>query len=100
MLIIGIVEISIDSMSYLCYTYIMKTSIYISDDIFRTAEKIAQRQKISRSELYARAVYEYIAGLEAENTTEKLNTLYAKEDSRLDHTLLQAQKRALQHEEW
>jgi metal-responsive CopG/Arc/MetJ family transcriptional regulator len=78
----------------------MRTAIYIPDDIFRTAEGIAQRLKISRSELYARAVKEYIAELEAESTTEKLNTLYAQEDSRLDHALLRAQKRALQDEEW
>jgi metal-responsive CopG/Arc/MetJ family transcriptional regulator len=78
----------------------MKTAIYIPDDIFRTAERIAQHLKISRSELYARAVKEYIAELEAESTTEKLNMIYAQEDSRLDHALLQAQKRVLQDEEW
>jgi metal-responsive CopG/Arc/MetJ family transcriptional regulator len=87
-------------MSYLCYTSIMKTAIYIPDDIFSTAERIAQRLKISRSELYARAVKEYIGELEAESTIEKLNTLYAQEDSKLDYVLLQGQKRALQDEEW
>ncbi len=93
-------EISIDSMSYLCYTYSMKTAIYIPDDIFRTAERVAQRLKISRSELYAKALKEYIAELEAESTTEKLNILYAQEDSMLDDALLQAQKRTLQDEKW
>lgn len=78
----------------------MKTAIYMPDDIFSTAEKIARRLKISRSELYARAVKEYIAELEFESTTEKLNTIYAQEDSRLDDGWRQLQKRELQGEEW
>jgi metal-responsive CopG/Arc/MetJ family transcriptional regulator len=78
----------------------MRTAIYIPDDIFKTAERIARRLKISRSELYARAVKEYIAELDAESTTEKLNTLYAREDSKLDSVFSQVQKRALQDEEW
>ncbi len=78
----------------------MKTAIYIPDDIFSSVERIARRLKISRSELYARAVKEYIVQLETENITEKLNTLYTHEDSKLDHALLQAQKRALQDEKW
>jgi metal-responsive CopG/Arc/MetJ family transcriptional regulator len=78
----------------------MKTAIYIPDDIFRTAERIAQRLKISRSELYARAVKEYIVEIEAESTTEKLNTLYSQEESKLDHALLQAQEQVIQDEGW
>jgi metal-responsive CopG/Arc/MetJ family transcriptional regulator len=78
----------------------MKTAIYIPDDIFSTAERIARRLKISRSELYARAVKEYIAELESEGITEKLNTLYTQEDSKLDDVLLQGQKRLLQDKEW
>lgn len=78
----------------------MKTAIYIPDDIFKTAERVARRLKISRSELYARAVKEYITELEGASTTERLNILYAEEDSRLDNALLQAQKRILQDEKW
>jgi metal-responsive CopG/Arc/MetJ family transcriptional regulator len=78
----------------------MKTAIYMPDDIFSTAEKIARRLKISRSELYTRAVKEYIAELEFESTTEKLNTIYAQEDSKLDDGWRQLQKRELQGERW
>jgi metal-responsive CopG/Arc/MetJ family transcriptional regulator len=78
----------------------MKTAIYMPDDIFSTAEKIARRLKISRSELYTRAVKEYIAELEFESTTEKLNTIYAQEDSKLDDGWRQLQKRELHGEEW
>jgi metal-responsive CopG/Arc/MetJ family transcriptional regulator len=78
----------------------MKTAIYMPDDIFSTAEKIARRLKISRSELYTRAIKEYIAELEFESTTEKLNTIYAQEDSKLDDGWRQLQKRELQGERW
>ena len=70
------------------------------DDIFSTAEKIARRLKISRSELYTRAIKEYIAELEFESTTEKLNSIYAQEDSKLDDGWRQLQKRELQGERW
>jgi len=93
-------EICIDSMLYLCYTFFMKTAIYIPDDIFRIAEKIARRLKISRSELYARAMKEYIAELESESTTEKLNIIYDQENSELNNILLLAQKRTLCDEKW
>jgi metal-responsive CopG/Arc/MetJ family transcriptional regulator len=78
----------------------MKTAIYMPDDIFSTAEKSARRLKISRSELYTRAIKEYIAELEFESTTEKLNTIYAQEDSKLDDGWRQLQKRELQGERW
>ena len=34
----------------------MKTAISIPDEVFRSAERLAQRLGVSRSELYAKAV--------------------------------------------
>jgi hypothetical protein len=38
----------------------MKTAISIPDDVFADAERLARRLKKSRSELYSRAIREYI----------------------------------------
>ena len=43
------------------YTPGMKTAISIPDDVFNEAEALARRTKKSRSEVYARAVREYVA---------------------------------------
>jgi len=37
----------------------MKTAVYIPDDIFILAEKIADYLKIKRSEFYSRAIKEF-----------------------------------------
>ena len=41
----------------------MKTAISIPDDVFRRAERVAKRRKVSRSELYTAAI---VRMLEAE----------------------------------
>jgi predicted transcriptional regulator len=38
----------------------MKTAISVPDDVFDKAEAVAKRLKISRSELYCRAVREFL----------------------------------------
>ena len=62
----------------------MKTAISIPDPIFRAAEKLARRLGFSRSELYAKAVSEYIQKHRNDKVTEKLDDLYSTEASRLD----------------
>ena len=39
----------------------MKTAISLPDDLFDSADELAQQLGVSRSELYARAVAEYLA---------------------------------------
>ena len=55
----------------------MKTAISIPDDVFAEAERLARRLKKSRSELYSRALREYVARHGAEHVTETLDSLYA-----------------------
>ena len=54
----------------------MKTAISIPDKIFKSADNIAHKMGISRSELYTKAIEEYIKDLSAEQITEKLNEIY------------------------
>ena len=78
----------------------MKTAISISDPLFTLAEQLAKRLKISRSELYARAIAEFIKVHQDELITERLNEIYAREDSSADPVLWQMQVLALPKEEW
>ena len=53
----------------------MKTAISIPDDVFAEAERLARRLKTSRSELYSRALREYVARHGSERVTEALDKL-------------------------
>ena len=82
------------------YTPMMKTAISIPDQLFTEAEKTAKRLGISRSELYASAVREYVKSHMAEEITEKLNLVYSAEESSLDPKLGALQSRSLDSEDW
>jgi predicted transcriptional regulator len=53
----------------------MKTAISIPEDVFADAERLAQRTKRSRSELYAAAVREYVARHSGDAVTEAINSV-------------------------
>ena len=78
----------------------MKTAISLPDDLFESADALADRLGVSRSELYARAVAEYLAKHEASDVTARLNQVYADEDSRLPRDLRNAQNRSIGAPEW
>ena len=78
----------------------MKTAISIPDPIFQAAEGLAHRLGISRSELYAEAVAEYMQSHKNQNVTAKLNELYGEEVSEMDEELLSMQSRSIPKEEW
>jgi metal-responsive CopG/Arc/MetJ family transcriptional regulator len=78
----------------------MKTAISIPDDLFESAERFAERQGLSRSELYATALRHYLRERLSESVTERLNALYAEESNALDPVLAQIQSRALPGESW
>ncbi len=61
----------------------MKTAISLPDQLFQRAESFANVQALSRSELYATALQEYLERYEGAAVTARLNALYAEEDSRL-----------------
>jgi len=78
----------------------MKTAISIPDQIFTAAEQTAKRLGISRSELYASAVRDYVESHMAEAVTEKLNQVYSVEESSLDSNLQSLQSSSLNSEDW
>ena len=78
----------------------MKTAISIPDSVFEAADKFAQRIGISRSQLYSKAVTEYLKEHKNKSITKKLNEVYSKELSHLDHADHELQYSSLQKDEW
>jgi metal-responsive CopG/Arc/MetJ family transcriptional regulator len=78
----------------------MKTAISIPDQIFESADKLANRLGTSRSQLYTQAIRDYLEGHQGDKVTQKLNEVYGQEDSQLEAGLKELQKRSLAKDEW
>lgn len=78
----------------------MKTAISIPDDVFQDAERLAAELKQSRSQLYSRAVREYVSRHATDSVTAALDALC---DSGLESDsdfVRRAAKRTLERDEW
>lgn len=78
----------------------MKTAISIPDNTFDLAEHFASSTGMSRSELYTKAVLEYLENHKYKDVTKALNIIYAHEDSSLDNELQSMQIKSLPKENW
>ncbi|HLG06421.1 MAG TPA: hypothetical protein VI383_09760 [Gemmatimonadales bacterium] len=78
----------------------MKTAVSVPDPVFAAGDALARRLGISRSQLYATALAEYVAKFQASKVTERLDAVYAGTASRLDPKLARAQRRALKRADW
>ena len=78
----------------------MKTAISISDDVFEAAERAAKELGVSRSELYANAVREFVERYGREGITDSLNDVYGSIDSEIDAPLAAMQWSSIPREEW
>jgi len=80
----------------------MKTAISISDDLFNTAELLARRLGLSRSELYRRAIAAFIERHREQMVTSILDEVYGtlEQESHLDPLLEQLQHASVPEERW
>lgn len=80
----------------------MKTAVSIPDPLYERAENFAHRNKLSRSELYQRALAAYLTDATAAEVTGKLDEVYAGETLRVPRVLRRLQVQALrgQDETW
>jgi metal-responsive CopG/Arc/MetJ family transcriptional regulator len=60
----------------------MKTAVSLPDDLFQQAEAAARRLRVSRSELYGKAIAEFVKRLDANEITERLNDVYSTNSAR------------------
>jgi metal-responsive CopG/Arc/MetJ family transcriptional regulator len=78
----------------------MKTAVSIPDDIFEKAERLARRDKRSRSELFAAALAEYVARHAPDEVTEAMNRVCESVGDQRDGFVADAGRRTLQRVEW
>ncbi|TCZ77321.1 hypothetical protein [Lysobacter sp. N42] len=77
----------------------MKVAISVPDPIFSAAERLASRMHVSRSQLYARALEEFLAKRQDSLITEQLNAVHG-EPVQVDPAMAAAQIRSLGNEAW
>jgi hypothetical protein len=82
------------------YTGDMETVVTIPDDVFRKAEDLAAALGLSRSEVYAAALAEFIRECSDLRITERLNEVYTEEISDLNPIIQQLQAASLPMERW
>lgn len=88
---------------YFSYTIGVKTAISIPDDVYQEAEITARHLGLGRSQLYTRAIKEFIERHDKERITKKLDTLYSAEGIREDQALdvgVEALREKTRHDSW
>ena len=78
----------------------MKVALSIPDELFKTAETVSKRLRVSRSRLYMMALAEFLAKHHGRKVTDRLNAVYGVEESRLAPDVRRLQRRALKREAW
>ena len=78
----------------------MKTAVSLPDDLFKSAEKTARRLHVSRSQLYAKAIAQFLERRDDNAITKRLNEVYSRHSSNLDPALHRAQLKSLKHQPW
>lgn len=78
----------------------MKTAVSVPDELFKRAERTAKRLRISRSELYATALAEFLERRDSEAITRELNAVYTNTRAKLDQPLHVAQLRSIDADSW
>jgi metal-responsive CopG/Arc/MetJ family transcriptional regulator len=78
----------------------MKTAISIPDEIYQSADQLAKRLGMSRSELYSKAVSFFIEAHQNEEVTRALDKIYDKETSEIDPVIGVMQLKSMPKEEW
>ena len=78
----------------------MKTAISVPDDVFESAERLARRERRSRSEIYSTAVREYVARHAPEDITDALDRVVADVGSSPDPFVVRVGTKILERSDW
>ena len=78
----------------------MKTAISIPDNLFKAADQYAKSHGFSRSQLFAKAVAQFLEQHPSDHITKQLNAVYSTEDVTLNETLSKMQYSSVESEEW
>jgi antitoxin MazE6 len=78
----------------------VKTAVSVPDDLFRLADAAARRLRVSRSQLYATAIAEFLDRRRSDAVTERLNEVYSRRRAKVDPVLHRAQVRSIGKDSW
>jgi predicted transcriptional regulator len=78
----------------------MKTAVSLPDDLFRLAETTARRLWVSRSQLYATALADFLSRQQASSVRERLNEVYSRTKAKVDTPRHRAQLRSIKKDPW
>ena len=78
----------------------MKTAISIPDKLFLAADQYAKNHGFSRSNLYAKAVAQFLEQHPTDYITKQLNEVYSAESSKLNKNLSTMQFDTIKKEKW
>jgi len=78
----------------------MKAAVSIPDDVFQEADRLARELKTSRSQLYSRALREFLARHAPDQVTESMNRVCDEVGAASDEFRRRATRRVLERTEW
>jgi len=78
----------------------MKTAVSIPDDVFEQVERLARRERRSRSEVFSAALREYVARHSPDEVTEAINRVCDEVGDQSDEFIAAAAGRILEKTEW
>ena len=78
----------------------MKTAVSVPDDIFEQVERLAHRDGRSRSEVYSRALREYLARHGSDEVTEALDRVVNEVGRGVDPFVTTSGSAVLEATEW
>ncbi|TVS10646.1 MAG: hypothetical protein EA424_24955 [Planctomycetaceae bacterium] len=78
----------------------MKTALSIPDDVFKRGERLARRLHTSRSQLYARALADFVVQHEDDQITSTMNEVIREVGAEGDPFTQRAANQTLRRVEW
>ncbi len=78
----------------------MKVAISLPDPLFSAAEQMAERLHVSRSQLYAQALSEYLDKRQEAVITARLNAVFGETPQGVEQAIKKAQLKVLDDEAW
>ncbi|MGH8318359.1 MAG: hypothetical protein ACREUL_10315 [Steroidobacteraceae bacterium] len=78
----------------------MKTAVSIPDEVFAEAESLARQLNASRSEIYSRALSEFLGRHAPDRVTEQMNEALGRIGEPADPFTQRAARRVLKRAEW
>ena len=93
-------EIGLEHRESTGYTKGMKTAVSVPDEVFDEAEHLAKHLKISRSELYAKALAEFVSRHTPDAITDSFDHVCAEIQGEPDPAFQRAARKVLENTEW